>query len=272
MLRRVPTTSDGKTVVKPQDSIRVNKPYKRPSSLNVIDRVQPQRKRKRVSYKGGQADENDSDDDDGPSSKKKKKKDDKDGTWNEEELLAAVKHYPVYTPKPFNEIGGRRFSMPSMRSTTGDIIELIPSGMSLGTRPPAKIIPRPLHDPMEDHAIVLYDPTIDDRETDEERKEREKEEEKERLENEAREKTVGMFNPHKKLKDLLGEGTAKAKKANKIAVVIDPRLTKVLRPHQVEGVKVSFISWCSQRYLSYMRHSSCTNAQPVWWSPTSTDV
>jgi DNA repair and recombination RAD54-like protein len=48
---------------------------------------------------------------------------------------------------------------------------------------------------------------------------------------------VGMFNPHKSLKDLLGEGKDK-KKVDKVPVVIDPRLTKVLRPHQVEGVKV----------------------------------
>jgi DNA repair and recombination RAD54-like protein len=92
---------------------------------------------------------------------------------------------------------------------------------------------------MEDHAIVLYDPTIDDRETDEERLEREKEEEKEKAAKEAKEKTVGMFNPHKSLKDLLGEGKNKKNKVDKVPVVIDPRLTKVLRPHQVEGVKVS---------------------------------
>ena len=48
-----------------------------------------------------------------------------------------------------------------------------------------------------------------------------------------------MFNPHKSLKELLGGGGGKKKKIDKVAVVIDPRLTKVLRPHQVEGVKVS---------------------------------
>jgi DNA repair and recombination RAD54-like protein len=125
-----------------------------------------------------------------------------------------------------------------MRNKTGDIIQLVPTNMSLGIRPPVKIIPRPLHDPMEDHAIVLYDPTIDDRETDEERLTREREEEKERAAKEAREKTAGMFNPHKNLNDLLGEGKDK-KKVDKVPVVIDPRLAKVLRPHQVEGVKVS---------------------------------
>jgi DNA repair and recombination protein RAD54 and RAD54-like protein len=90
---------------------------------------------------------------------------------------------------------------------------------------------------MEDHAIVLYDPTIDDRETDEERKEREKQEEKRRAEQEAREKTAGMYNPHKSLKELLGEKDTKQTVQN-VPVLIDPQLGKVLRPHQVEGVKV----------------------------------
>jgi DNA repair and recombination protein RAD54 and RAD54-like protein len=120
------------------------------------------------------------------------------------------------------------------------------SNLSLGTRPLAKVIPRPLHDPMEDHAIVLYDPTIDDRETDEERKEREKEEAKEKAAQEAREKTAGMYNPHKSLRMLLGEDKEKKAKAAKVAVVIDPRLSKILRPHQIEGVKVR--EWHS-RYI-----------------------
>ncbi|KAF8489141.1 SNF2 family domain-containing protein [Hysterangium stoloniferum] len=83
-------------------------------------------------------------------------------------------------------------------------------------------LPRPLHDPMQDHAIVLYDPTIDQRETDEEGKERVKEEER-------------------NLRSLLGERQQKNQKQSKVPVVIDPRLSKVLRPHQVEGVKVIII-------------------------------
>jgi DNA repair and recombination RAD54-like protein len=240
MLRRAPTTSDGKVVDRLQESTRVNKPFKPPTPLVSNDRIQPQRKRKRVSYKGQEQDDDDSDDENGP--KKKKKKDDnkdKDGNYhNEEELLAAVKKYPVYKPKPFDQITSRRFSMPSMTNKEGQIVANHPSNISLGIRPQAKIIPRPLHDPMEGHAIVLYDPTIDDRETDEEKKEREKVEAKEKAANDAKEKTAGMFNPHKSLKDMLGEGKDKKNRVDKVPVVIDPRLTKVLRPHQVEGVKV----------------------------------
>lgn len=255
MLRRVPTTNDGKVVDRLQESTRVNKPFKPPTLAVSIDRVQPQRKRKRVSYQGQQADDSDSEAE--LARKKKKKKDDKDGNYhNEEDLLAAVKKYPVYKPKPFEQVFGasRRFSMPSMTNKDGESVPLFPSNVSLGIRPQAKIIPRPLHDPMEDHAIVLYDPTIDDRETDEEKKEREKEEAKEKAAKEAREKTAGMFNPHKSLKELLGENIDKKHKVDKVPVVIDPRLTKVLRPHQVEGVKVcvalgSFLSELTSRSL-----------------------
>ncbi|KAF7969897.1 hypothetical protein HWV62_25631 [Athelia sp. TMB] len=245
MLRRIPTTTDGKIVDRLQESSRVNKPFKAPTSSAVIDRVQPKRKKKSVSYKGqGAGDDSDSD----SGSKKKKKKKENDSLWNEDELLAAVQHFPVYKPKPFDQVfSARRFSMPSMTSKSGEAIQLIPTNISLGIRPPTKIIPRPLFDPMEDHAIVLYDPTIDDRETDEERLQRLKEEDKERAAKEVMENLAGKFNPHKSLKVLLGEGKDKKSKAEKIAVVIDPRLTKVLRPHQVEGVK--FLYKCTTGML-----------------------
>jgi DNA repair and recombination RAD54-like protein len=237
MLRRVPRTNDGKAVDRTQEDHRISKPFKPPASSIVADRVQPQRKRKRVSYKeaGG-----DGDDDSEDERKKKKKKGDKDKEYTDaDELLKSAQKFPVFKPKPFGEMRG--FSIPAMRGKNGEEVHHTSSGVSLGIRPQANIIPRPLHDPMEDHAIVLYDPTVDDRETDEERREREKEEARERAEKEAREKAAGKFNPHRSLKELLGEGKEK-KTNNKVPVVIDPRLTKILRPHQVEGVQVS--GWC----------------------------
>jgi DNA repair and recombination RAD54-like protein len=229
MLRRIPTTTDGKVVDRLQESTRINKPFKPPSLAVPNERVQPARKRKRVSYKGLQENDSGGDDDNDDPRRKKKKKDNKDGAYTEEELRAAIPKFPVYKPKPFEQVFGptRRFSMPSMRGKDGKTITLVSSNISLGTRPQTKLIPRPLHDPMEDHAIVLYDPTIDDRETDEERKEREKQEAKELSAKEAREKSAGMYNPHKSLRDLLGEGQEN-KKVHKVPVVIDPRLTKVL--------------------------------------------
>ena len=172
MLRRVPRTNDGKAVDRTQESYRVSKPFKPPASSIVADRVQPQRKRKRVSYKeAGGNDDDDSEDENGR--KKKKKKGDKDKDYTDaEDLLKNVQKYPVFKPKPFGEIRG--FSIPAIREKNGEEVHHTSSGVSLGIRPQANIIPRPLHDPMEDHAIVLYDPTVDYRETDEEKREREK--------------------------------------------------------------------------------------------------
>jgi DNA repair and recombination RAD54-like protein len=103
---------------------------------------------------------------------------------------------------------------------------------------------------MSDHAIVLYDPTIDDKpEPDptaieanlspEELVKREAEEKLKR-DKDDREKN----GPHKSLKVILGLDKVVKKEDHKVPVVIDPRLASKLRPHQVEGVKVS--SECGQ--------------------------
>src|SRR5712691_3762887 len=232
MLRRAPTTIDGKLVDRHQESTRVYKPFKVPTP--VKQRAQPQRKRKRVSYKEAQgADDTDSDSD-SKSAKKRRPSNDAENS-----PPGQTHPFPVYKPKPFNELfGPRRYTIPVMTNKNGEIVKTMQSNPSLGIRPQIQIIPRPLHDPMEDHAIVLYDPTLDTRETDEEKKAREKEELRAQAEKEAREKIAGQYNPHKSLRDLLGSGKEKKTHYKKVPVVIDPRLSKVLRPHQVEGVKV----------------------------------
>lgn len=125
---------------------------------------------------------------------------------------------------------------------------------------------------MADHAIVLYDPTIDDKpEPDptsieanlspEELVKRE-EEEKIRRQKEDREKN----GPHKSLKVILGLDKVVKKEDVKVPVVIDPRLTAKLRPHQVEGVKVSeFREYVFARLDpdgQFDLYSSCTGARP----------
>lgn len=236
MLRRVPVTSDGVVVDRLQESNRINKPFKAPALVKTLACSLPTRKRKRISYKENR-EESDSDDDSNGRFRKKKKS--KDSNYVEDgEVINVNKVFPIFKPKPFETVSVAKFSIPEMRNKSGEVVPMILSNASLGIRAPTSIPPRPLHDPMEDHAIVLYDPTIDDRETDEEKKERLKEEERDKADKEAREKTKGLFNPHKSLRMLLGEGRPKDKNLVKVPVVIDPRLSKVLRPHQIEGVKV----------------------------------
>lgn len=124
---------------------------------------------------------------------------------------------------------------------TGAPIEVQLSNTPLGVRPPPIFAPRPLHDPLADTAIVLWDPTVDDRpaplpitEGTAERSAEDIEREQARLKFEEEQRK----GPHKNLADLLGiVKKGEERPIKKIPVVLDPRLTKTLRPHQVEGVK-----------------------------------
>ncbi|KAI9888478.1 MAG: DNA-dependent ATPase protein rad54 [Vezdaea aestivalis] len=92
-------------------------------------------------------------------------------------------------------------------------------------------IVKPLHDPSGEFAIVLYDPTVDDRPV---------------LPSQAA-VAEGQLEPekpkldipimHRSLAAILGLKKKVMDDNAKVPVVIDPRLSKVLRPHQVEGVK-----------------------------------
>ena len=84
---------------------------------------------------------------------------------------------------------------------------------------------------MADHAIVLYDPTIDYIPTPKDVDVAKLKEERKRKEAEAK-------GPHKSLKAILGIQDVMKKEDVRVPVVIDPRLSKTLRPHQIEGVKV----------------------------------
>lgn len=134
----------------------------------------------------------------------------------------------------------------------------------LGTKRRIVPEPRPLHDPTDEFAIVLYDPSVDGdmvvtdssevvevgRQPPKYKKGKSKEEEElERQRKEAEEKrrkrymhptmlSNGLRN--KTLRELLGspdDADMRNKKFPNVPVVIDPKLAKILRPHQVEGVK-----------------------------------
>ena len=100
---------------------------------------------------------------------------------------------------------------------------------TLGMRQGATFVVKPLHDPSGEFAIVLYDPTVDDVD------EPAPKEVEERAENEKPKLDEPLV--HKSLADILGI-KKEVEARPRVPVVIDPRLAKVLRPHQVEGVKV----------------------------------
>ena len=95
-----------------------------PASSIIADQVQPQRKRKHVSYKeaGGDGDDN-SEDENGQKKKKKNGAEDKDYT-DAEDLLKNTQKFPVVKPRSVGEMTG--FSIPAMRGKNGEEVESYP--------------------------------------------------------------------------------------------------------------------------------------------------
>lgn len=136
----------------------------------------------------------------------------------------------------------REFKMPVMRTQKGEVLDVQLKNSPLGTRRAADIPPRPLHDPMGEHAIVLFDPTTDDREAEREKARLQAEQAQSEAEGgqavaAAAAAAAAATGPHKSLADILGLKKTKNTIKPKVPVLVDPRLAKVLRPHQVEGVK-----------------------------------
>ncbi|GAA5943700.1 DNA-dependent ATPase RAD54 [Sporobolomyces koalae] len=188
---------------------------------------QPKKKQKKA--KGKEND--DSDDDD---SKKKQR----GGFVDRYVAPPPPKLFPVYRPKT-NTLENK-FRLPGMKKK-GVLLDVKPTYKVLGTRQPGEFIPRPAHDPLAEHAIVLWDPTIDDIEAqreleriEREKLERDAEEDKRQSELEKERRKV-----HKSLAEILGIADREKRKGmvKKVAVVIDPIVGNKLRPHQVEGVK-----------------------------------
>ncbi len=140
--------------------------------------------------------------------------------------------WQVFEAKP--DAIKKGFSVPVMTNKAGQVVETRLSYAALGTRRQIEIPPRPLYDPMGEHAIVLFDPTVDDREAERRKAELQKEQAEEEALIEA---GAPVPTPHKSLADILGLNKVKSKEIEKVPVLIDPVLAKVLRPHQVEGVK-----------------------------------
>ncbi|KAG2734940.1 hypothetical protein G9P44_001154 [Scheffersomyces stipitis] len=111
----------------------------------------------------------------------------------------------------------------------------------LGTKVVPIIPPRALHDPMSEFAIVLYDPTVDViPKIEEEKEESSPTPEEEDKENIPEGPVTKKRKTHRSLAEILGIVTNPEEALAKypdVPVVIDPKLAKILRPHQIAGVK-----------------------------------
>ena len=207
----------------PQSIDRLVRPFKCPGTSTPIRASEkPARKRRKVSY----ADADGSIEDD-------------EKPWSNEERLALANRdankFPVYKVKDKDTQFRQRFSIPLINKKVAGYNPFRPAP-TLGMRTGAVFVAKPLHDPSGEFAIVLYDPTVDAKPVSGE--EAETKEEKPKLD-------VPLM--HKSLADILGL-KKQVDDHPKIPVVIDPRLAKVLRPHQVEGVKVCLGCFLDNRH------------------------
>ena len=195
---------------------RLVRPFKCPgTALLTRASEKPVRKRRKVSYADADASVEDG-----------------EKPWTNEDRLALanrdVNRFPVFKVKDKETQFRQRFAVPLINKDVATYNPFRPAP-TLGMRKGAVFIAKPLHDPSGEFAIVLYDPTIDDKpKMAEEAEKKDDEEDKPKLD-------VPIM--HKSLADILGL-KKQVDDHPKIPVVIDPRLAKVLRPHQVEGVKV----------------------------------
>jgi DNA repair and recombination RAD54-like protein len=200
----------------PQSIDRLIKPFRCPGTATPTRASEkPARKRRKINYGGADGEAEDGD---------------KPYT-NEDRLALAtrdVNKYPVFKVKDKETMFRARFAVPLINKETGNYNPFRPAP-TLGMRRGAVFVAKPLHDPSGEFAIVLYDPTIDDKPA--------VIEELEKKEDAVEKIKVTVPLMHKSLAEILGLRKEVANEHPKIPVVIDPRLAKVLRPHQVEGVK-----------------------------------
>ena len=206
------------------DSIsRLVRPFKCPSTARSSEK--PARKRRKINYV--ETDITEGNDDDAFVSEERQPLTPRDAN-----------RYPVFKVKDKDATFRQRFLVPMQNKNVAAYDAFRPAPL-LGMRLGAVFVAKPLHDPSGEFAIVLYDPTLDDKTVVKEKATKEEEDKKKA---EAKEETILKLDApivHKSLADILGL-KKKVEDRPRVPVVIDPRLAKVLRPHQIEGVKVRY--------------------------------
>ncbi|TPX12782.1 uncharacterized protein E0L32_000959 [Thyridium curvatum] len=209
----------GRRFPTPQAVDKLHRPFKCPgSATRSLATDRPARKRRRVDYKGADGDA------------------EADKPYTNDDRLALANRdanrFPVFQVKDKETIFRKAFAVPLLNKNTASYNPNRPPP-TLGLRQGAVFVAKPLHDPTGEFAIVLHDPTIDDKPkiTDKPKEQESKEEEKTKLDAPL---------VHKSLAEILGIKKKVEGEHPRVPVVIDPRLAKVLRPHQIEGVKFMY--------------------------------
>ncbi len=199
----------------PQSIDRLIKPFRCPGTATPTRASEkPARKKRKISYANADGSVEDGE--------KPYTNEDRPALANRD-----VNKYPVFKVKDKDTQFRQRFAVPLINKDVGSYNPFRPAP-TLGMRKGAVFVAKPLHDPSGEFAIVLFDPTIDDKPT--------TIEEVLKLSQEENKPTLEVPIMHRSLADILGL-KKEVEDHPKVPVVIDPRLSKVLRPHQVEGVK-----------------------------------
>ncbi|ETN42849.1 uncharacterized protein HMPREF1541_02007 [Cyphellophora europaea CBS 101466] len=207
----VPPAKSGRlSINSPAALDRLIKPFKCPGSANSRRTTsEPPRKRRKVNYTEEGNGQNDS-----------------SGGYSgdvDDEMSALKDKFPVFKVKDKDTIFRARFSVPLINKNAYDPSRPAPS---LGMRKGVPFQNKPLHDPSGEFSIVLYDPTVDDKPDPAAVKP-----------NDPEVKALDVPLMHKSLAEILGIKKEVEGERPNVPVVIDPRLARKLRPHQVEGVR-----------------------------------
>ncbi|GAB1317224.1 DNA-dependent ATPase protein rad54 [Madurella fahalii] len=203
----------------PQSIDRLHKPFKCPgAATRTVAADRPARKRRKIDYRGADGEP------------------DADKPYTNADRLALANRdankFPVFQVKDKDKVFRKAFSVPFVNKNNAAYNPNRPPP-TLGLRQGAVFVPKPLHDPSGEFAIVLYDPTIDDKP-----KETPKPDEAAKEPEPASKLDAPLM--HKSLAEILGLKKKVVGEHPRVPVVIDPKLAKVLRPHQIEGVKFMY--------------------------------
>ncbi|KAL1916986.1 uncharacterized protein VTP21DRAFT_5183 [Calcarisporiella thermophila] len=130
----------------------------------------------------------------------------------------------------------KKFVIPFQRNEKGEITHPRAASLvstvtnrTLGVRRMLGFSTRAVHDHTAEDAIILYDPTLDEEVI--------KQQEEEQARNAAENASKGNVKSSRSLAEILGH---KKQEITRVHVVVDPVLGRVLRPHQIEGVKFMY--------------------------------
>ncbi|CAJ2508853.1 Uu.00g138790.m01.CDS01 [Anthostomella pinea] len=219
VVKSTPNKTPGKRLLSQKSVDQLYKPFKCPGSATRTPASdKPVRKRKKVDYRGAGGD------------------DEADKPYTNADRLALANRdanrFPVFQPKDKDKVFRKAFAIPLINKDSTAYNPNRPPP-TLGLRQGASFVAKALHDPSAEFAIVLYDPTVDDKPKEGSTPKGDKAKE------EAEEKLDAPL-VHKSLSEILGIRKKVEGERPRVPVVIDPRLAKVLRPHQVEGVKFMY--------------------------------